>query len=386
MCCGSNEEENSPVTIPASTGPEPALKIGSVALDNPFILAPLAGLTNWPFRRLAKEAGAGLTVTEMVSATALSHRGRATLKLLETDPAVEKPFCVQLFGRDPDHLARAAEVAVERGADLIDLNLGCPARKVINSGHGSALLKEPEVIRRLVRALVRAVPVPITVKTRPAFAPGVGATVFDILPMLVDEGAAAVTLHPRTTSEGFAGVADWTLVARLAEASPIPVIGSGDVTTAEEAVRRLHGYGARGIMIGRGAKGRPWLFRQCLALWRGEAEPEVTLADRLAVAERHARLLAESVGHKAPFMLRTVLMWYTRGLRGAAEFRARLCREEDLEIQMELLHECVEHHRRETAAALAGGDDPGLDAFLDQETIPPEAPFNLNGAFSPGAE
>ncbi len=330
---------------------ETVLKIGHVSLPNPFILAPLAGLTNWPFRRLCKEAGAGLTITEMASATALAFRGKATLKLLETDPAVERPFCVQLFGKDPEHLARAAEIAVECGADLIDLNLGCPARKVINSGHGSALLKDADAIRRLVRAMVRAVKAPVTVKTRPAFAPGVGSTVFDLLPMLADEGVAAITLHPRMTSEGFAGEADWNLVARLAEKSPIPVIGSGDITTAADAVDKLRNYGAAAVMIGRGAKGRPWLFRQCLALWRGEPEPEITLDERLAVAARHARLLAESVGHKAPFMLRTVLMWYTKGLSGAAEFRGRLCREENLEIQLELLHQCVAQHRRNLVLA-----------------------------------
>ena len=334
---------------------EPALRIGDVNLDNPFILAPLAGLTNWPFRRLAKEAGAGLTVSEMASATALTFRGKATLKLLETDKSVEKPFCVQLFGKDPDHLARASEVAVEYGADMIDLNLGCPARKVIHSGHGSALLKDLPAVRRILRAMVRAVKVPITVKTRPAFAPGVGGTVFDLLPILADEGAAAVTLHGRMTSEGFAGEADWDLVARLAEKSPIPVIGSGDIVTAEQALDRLRNYGVQAVMIGRGAKGRPWLFKQCLALWRGESPPEITLEERLQAARRHARLLAESVGHKAPFMLRTVLMWYTKGLRGASEFRARLCREENLEIQLELLTECVEHHR-------AAADDEIIDA------------------------
>ena len=327
------------------------LRIGGLLIDNPFILAPLAGLTNWPFRRLAKEAGAGLTFTEMASATALAHRGKATLKLLETDLEVEKPFAVQLFGKDPDHLARASEIAVECGAKLIDLNVGCPARKVINSGHGSALLKDPEQIRKSVRAMVRAVKVPITVKTRPAFAPGVGASVFDILPMLVDEGAAAITLHPRMTSEGFSGEADWSIVARLAEKSPIPVIGSGDITTAEEAVFKLRNYGVKGVMIGRGAKGRPWLFHQCLARWRGGEVAEITLGERLQTAERHARLLFESVGHKAPFMLRTVMMWYTKGLRGAAEFRARLCREENLETQIELLHQCVEHHLKETVEA-----------------------------------
>ena len=330
--------------------PDAAMKIGSITLENPFILAPLAGLTNWPFRRLAKEAGAGLTVSEMASGTALAFRGKATLKLLETDKNVETPYSVQLFGKDPDHLALAAQIAVECGADIIDLNLGCPARKVINSGHGSALLKDLPQVKKILRAMVRAVNVPITVKTRSAFAPGVGGTVFDLLPIAVDEGVSAITLHGRTTSEGFGGEADWNLVARLAEKSPIPIIGSGDIITAEDALDKLRRYGAAAVMIGRGAKGRPWLFRQCLALWRGEVLPEITLDDRLATAERHARLLSEMVVNKAPFMLRTVLMWYTKGLKGAAEFRARLCREENVETQIELLHNCVEHHRQEMVA------------------------------------
>ncbi|MDR2725758.1 MAG: tRNA-dihydrouridine synthase [Candidatus Adiutrix sp.] len=315
----------------------PALKIGPVTLANPFFLAPLAGLSDWPFRRLAKEAGAGLTVTEMASATALAHRGRSTLALLATDPGLEKPFCVQLFGKNPDHLAEAARAAVDRGADLIDFNLGCPARKVVGSGHGAALLKDPQTLLVLVRALVRAVNKPVTVKTRPAFAPGVGATVFELLPRLVDEGVAALTLHPRPASAGFAGEADWSLVARLAEKSPIPIIGSGDITSPEQALERLRNYGAAAVMIGRGARGRPWLFRQCLEVWRGETAREETPAERLATAERHARLLGEMMGPRAAFKLRTVLMWYVKGWPGAAEFRARICREESLEAQLGLL-------------------------------------------------
>lgn len=340
MCSGSNNS---------------AFRIGDVVIPNPFILAPLAGLTNWPFRRLAKEYGAGLTVSEMASATALSFQGKATLKMLETDKSVESPYCVQLFGREPERLAIAAQVAVERGADIIDLNLGCPAKKVLQSGHGSALLKEPDLVRGIVRAMVRAAgKTPVTVKTRPAFAPGIGATVFELLPMLADEGVAAVTLHPRMTCQGFSGEADWSIVARLAGRSPIPVIGSGDITTAAQAIERLNNYGATAVMIGRGAKGRPWLFRECLAAWRDEPSPEVTLDERLAVATRHARLLFEMVGLKAPFMLRTVLMWYTKGLYGSSEFRARICREENLETQIALLIECVEQHRAETARLGAG--------------------------------
>ena len=339
------------MTAPAAAASGPA--IGSVSLANPFFLAPLAGISDWAFRRLAKEAGAGLTVTEMVSATALAYRGRATLALLATDPKLEKPFCVQLFGKNPDHLAEAARTAVDLGADIIDFNLGCPARKVVNSGHGAALLKDPPALLSLVRALVRAVKVPVTVKTRPAFAPGIGATIFELMPRLADEGVAALTLHPRLASAGFSGEADWSLVARLAEKSPIPIIGSGDITKPEQAVERLRQSGAAAVMIGRGAKGRPWLFRQCLEVWRGAPPREETSAERLAAAARHARLLGELMGPRAAFKLRTVLMWYAKGLPGAAEFRARLCREENLDLQLGLLAELSRRQDHPAGGALS---------------------------------
>ncbi len=330
----------------------PAFFLKDVPIANPFILAPLAGLTNWPFRCLAKEAGAALTVSEMVSGTGLNYKSKATFQLMETDPQIERPFCVQLFGKNPEHLAQAARLAVEAGADIIDLNMGCPARKVINSGHGAALLKDLKLVREILRAMVGAVSVPVTVKTRPSFAPEVGGTIWDLLPILVEEGVAGVTLHGRTAKDGFSGEADWDVVARLVEESPIPVIGSGDVTTASEAMRRLRETGVAGVMIGRGAKGRPWLFGECVALWRGEASEPVSLMKVLATAERHAKLLFASVGPRAPFMLRTVLMWYTKGLRGATEFRSKLCQETDLEIQLALLRHCIERHITETNCEL----------------------------------
>ena len=324
------------------TKPDGAFKIADVAIPNPFVLAPLAGLTNWPFRFLAKEYGAGLTVTEMASSVALSFKGKATLKLLETDKNIESPFCVQIFGHDPERLALGAKVAEDHGADIIDLNMGCPARKVIGSGNGASLLKDFAQIQKIVSAVVKNVSIPVTVKTRPAFSPETEkelGSVFELLPILEGEGVAAICLHPRYASQAFGGDADWSLVQRLVQMAKIPVIGSGDIKTAAEALERLESSGAKAVMIGRAAKGQPWIFRQCLALQQGEDVPEIGLDERLAVAKRHAYLLAQSVGHKAPFMLRSVLMWYTKGLAGASEFRARLCREEDLERQLLLLEE-----------------------------------------------
>ncbi len=337
-----NNAEAVDQTLQDPIRPGSTFKIADVAISNPFVLAPLAGLTNWPFRFLAKGYGAGLTVTEMASSVALSFKGKATLKLIETDKSIESPFCVQIFGHDPERLALGAKVAEDHGADIIDLNMGCPARKVIGSGNGASLLKDFAKIQKIVAAVVKSVAIPVTVKTRPAFSPETEkelGSVFDLLPILEGEGVAAICLHPRYASQAFGGEADWSLVRRLVQMAKIPVIGSGDIKTAAEALERLETSGAQAVMIGRAAKGQPWIFRQCLALWRGEDLPEIGLDERLAVAKRHAYLLAESVGHKAPFMLRSVLMWYTKGLSGASEFRARLCREENLERQLALLEE-----------------------------------------------
>jgi tRNA-dihydrouridine synthase B len=298
----------------------------------------MAGLTDWPFRRLALSFGAGLTVTEMVSSVALSFGGAKTLKLLKTDPALEKPFCVQLFGKDPDKLALGAKMAVDMGADIIDLNFGCPARKVVTSGHGAAILKDFSLAETLVKKTVQAVSVPVTVKTRPAWAPG-WPDIFELAPRLADAGAAAITLHGRTASQAFSGEADWGLVKKLVQTVPIPVFGSGDLTTAEIALERLKQSGAAGVLIGRGARGRPWIFNECRDLWLGKIPPKVTLAARLEVAVRHARWLEAEIGPKAAFRLRSVLMWYTKELPGAAAVRAAICTEEQVEKQILILTE-----------------------------------------------
>jgi nifR3 family TIM-barrel protein len=327
-----------PIAPDAPTRPVPTLRIGTVELPNPFILAPMAGLTSWPYRRLCLAQGAGLAVTEMASATALAHHGRQTLKLLASDRSLERILCVQLFGKDPGVMAEAARVCRgEAGADLIDLNFGCPARKVVSSGHGGALLRDPELCRRIVSAAASAVDVPVTVKLRPGFLRADGPIVLDLGPALASHGAAALTLHPRYVSDRFEGLADWSLIARLAAAAAVPVIGSGDLRTPEEAAGALAGSGAAGVMIGRASRGRPWIFRQALEFWRTGAWRPATMAERLETALLHARLLEAEIGPKAAFRLRTILMWYTRELPGAAALRAAICREDRVERQLELL-------------------------------------------------
>ncbi|MDR1110964.1 MAG: tRNA-dihydrouridine synthase [Deltaproteobacteria bacterium] len=353
-------------TPPANCPPEapptgPA--IGTVRLRNPFVLAPMAGLTDFPFRRLCLEAGAAMAVTEMVSAVSLAHHGRKTLGLLSTDRGLENPFCVQLFGKDPQALALATRVAVlEAGADIVDLNLACPARKVVRSGHGGALLRDPDLCCRLVEAMAKASPAPVTVKLRPGFLKDDGPSVLDLAPRLEAAGAAAMTLHGRFVSEGFGGQADWSLVGELARQVSVPVIGSGDVLDAWQALGRLAEGGPVAVMIGRAARGRPFVFRECLELQATGRVSGPTLEERLRTAIRHARLIEEEIGPKACFRLRTVLMWYTRELPGAAALRAAICREEDIDAQLDLLRGAME----EAMEAEAGlpPEPPPVDGSL----------------------
>ncbi|MDR2443362.1 MAG: tRNA dihydrouridine synthase DusB [Deltaproteobacteria bacterium] len=314
------------------------LKIGSIKLDNPFIVAPMAGLTDWPYRRLCLEEGASLAVTEMASAVSLAHQGRKTLALLASDRAIEKHLCVQLFGKDPATMAEAAKVAVfQAGASMIDLNFGCPARKVVRSGHGGALLRDPDLCLRIVEAVASCVSVPVTVKTRPGFAPEDGPIILSLAKKYQQAGAAAITLHPRYVTCAFTGQADWSLIDSLADAVTIPVIGSGDIKTPEAAVSALKSSGASGVMIGRASRGCPWFFRQCLEILSQGIAREITPMERLNTALLHARLLRDLIGPKAAFRLRTVLTWYTRELPGAAALRSAICREDNVDKQMDLL-------------------------------------------------
>ena len=329
------------------------LKIGGLRLDNPLVLAPMAGITNLPFRILAKEQGPALTVTEMVSAMGLCQRGPKTMKLMASDP-IERPLSVQLFGKDPEYLGRAAVLAVEAGADIIDLNLGCPARKVVRHGSGAALLKDFEKIERLLLAVRRAVEVPFTVKTRAGWCQGQGE-VLDLAPILAHCGVDAVTLHPRFGVQRFGGKADWDLIARLVERFPGPVIGNGDVTRPQHALTLLKSTGCAGVMIGRGAMGNPWIFRQTLDLLQGREPREPSLKERLDTAARHSRMMRDHVGRPhVVYMLRSVLMWYTKGLPDSAAFRRSINQIKEFDVLMASLEAyfqgLAEREAREAAA------------------------------------
>jgi nifR3 family TIM-barrel protein len=322
----------------------------------------MAGVTDRPFRRLCLEEGAAMATSELASAAALSRRGKVTRELVRRDPeAPPAPYAIQLFGKVPAEFAEAARYcAGELGADFIDLNFCCPSRKVVRSGHGAALLRDPGLCLRIAESSVKAAGVPVTVKARPGFSPEdrPEPVIFSLGPALAETGVCALTLHPRWAVQAFGGEADWSMVRRLAEISPVPVLGSGDVDSAALALRRLRESGVAAVMLGRAARGRPWLFAECLALWRGEPVPLVSRDAVRRAAARHARLLESERGPRAVYVLRSVLSWYIRDLKGAASFRKRICSAGRIDEQLEILRE-------------AFLEDPG-----DPE-VSPEAPERL---------
>lgn len=312
------------------------MQIGSLQLSNNIILAPMAGISDLPYRRLMKRFGAGLVFTEMVSANGLIRAGLRTRELLRSHPE-ERPLGLQLFGDDPAVLATAAALVAEDG-ELLDINMGCPVNKVIRSGAGSALLREPLRIARIIAAVRRAWSKPLTVKIRSGWDVA-GINYLEIGRIAQEEGAEGITLHPRTRSQGFSGRADWEQIRQLKAALQIPVIGSGDIFVAEDALAMLASTGCDGIMIGRGGYGNPWLIRDILALQKGESKPSPPPpAAHQAAAELHLDLFLESFPErKALLDMRKHLCWYSRGISGAAAFRTQVNQLQSLPQMRQLL-------------------------------------------------
>lgn len=306
-----------------------SMKIADLELDNNVILAPMAGITDLPYRRIMKEAGAALVTTEMVSAKGLLHDGRRTFELLRSCEE-ERPLAVQIFAGEAESLAEAARI-VSPHAEVVDLNMGCPVKKVVRADAGASLMREPRRVAAIVAAVRRATERPLTVKIRSGWDSS-NSNFLDIARIAVDQGADAVTLHPRTRAQGFGGKADWEQITRLKEALQVPVIGSGDVFSAGDGLRMLRETGCDAVMIGRGGYGNPWLIRDILAGQRGETPPEPCPAERLEIARRHLGCFIECFGeHKALFHMRKHLCWYSRGMPGAASFRAAVNRTASME-------------------------------------------------------
>lgn len=307
------------------------LTIGDVTLDNAVILAPMAGVTDLPFRLLCKELGAGLVCMEMVSAKAIYYNNKNTEELLTIHPA-ETPASLQLFGSDPDIVADMAARIEERPFSILDFNMGCPVPKVVNNGEGSALMKNPALVEKLLTKLVKAVKKPVTVKIRKGFDEE-HVNAVEIAKIAEACGVAAVAVHGRTRAQYYSGKADWEIIRQVKEAVSIPVIGNGDITDARTAAAMLAQTGCDGVMIGRAAQGNPWIFREVAAfLEDGTVVPPPSAAEKKALILRHAALERDCKGeYTAVREMRKHLSWYTVGMPHSAHFRGLINSMETME-------------------------------------------------------
>ena len=307
------------------------LKIGNVELDNPLVLAPMAGVTDLPFRLLCKEQGVGLICMEMVSAKAIYYKNKNTESLLEIHPD-ETPVSLQLFGSDADIMSEMAKKIEERPFSILDINMGCPVPKVVNNGEGSALMKNPKLVREIVSKMSKAIEKPVTVKIRKGFDEE-HVNAVEIAKIAEDAGAAAIAVHGRTREQYYSGKADWEIIAKVKEAVSVPVIGNGDVTDADSAMRMMKETGCDGVMIGRAVQGNPWIFREILSrINDGIVLPRPTMEEMRDMIIRHAKLQLEYKGeYTAIREMRKHVSWYTTGLPGSAKFRKHVNEMETLE-------------------------------------------------------
>ena len=300
------------------------MQIGNLEVKNPLALGPMAGVTDWAFRNICAEMGAGITVTEMVSSRALAYKDQKSAKLLRKN---DGSLCgAQIFGNDPEIMAQAAVLALEiSGCDFIDINMGCPMPKIANSGDGCGLMRTPELAGDILAAVVKAVKVPVTVKCRLGWDKG-NINVLEFTKRMEDNGASLITVHGRTRAQLYTGTADWDYIAKVKQQLSVPVIANGDVIGAESALRCLKWTGADGLMIGRATFGDPWIFAEVKAAMEGKPIPErPCLADRIAVAVRQFQLSEQDHGeHVACLEARKHFAWYLRGVSHSAYYKNQI--------------------------------------------------------------
>ena len=321
------------------------MKIGNLELENNVFLAPMAGVTDLPFRILCKEMGCGLVYSEMVSAKGILYDNKNTTELLEIDPK-ERPVAVQLFGSDPEILGAMAKKIEPYPIDIIDVNMGCPAPKIVKNGEGSCLMKTPELVGRIVKSLVESQSKPVTIKFRKGFDDD-HINAVEIAKIAEANGASAVAVHGRTREQYYSGKADWDIIKQVKEAVNIPVIGNGDVFTPQDAKNLLEHTGCDAIMVGRGAQGNPWIFKRILHyLKTGELLPEPTAVERVEKALRHAEMLIDYKGEYIGVReMRKHMAWYMKGMPGAAELRGKLNYAENMAELESLLRGYLESHK-----------------------------------------
>jgi nifR3 family TIM-barrel protein len=296
------------------------MKIGSVKLENNLVMAPLAGITDLPFRLLIKESGCGLVYSEMISANGLVHGSVKTVRMLDSHPS-EKPLAVQIFGADPAVMAEAARTVAASGADILDINFGCSVRKVVKTGAGAALMREPERAEAMLKAVRGAVDLPLTIKIRSGW-DRTGAQALQIARIAEHSGVDAVAVHPRSAQQGFRGRADWEVIGRVKHSIHIPVIGNGDIVDARDALQMVADTGCDAVMIGRAAIGRPWIFTRILDLKAGRNPPPIALDERIEILRRYLEAAVRYHGEAAACrMLRSRLGWFVKGLPFGSQFR-----------------------------------------------------------------
>lgn len=333
------------------------MRIGSLTVDPPYILAPMAGVTDLAFRLVCAELGVGMVCTEMVSANALIHSGlnERTRQILQMRPQAEGRVSVQLFGPTPEIMARGLEIIAHYPAAAFDINMGCPVPKVAGHECGAALLKDPPRAASLVRAMRAVTDRPVTVKMRSGWDER-SVNAVEVALQLQDAGAASIAIHGRTRRQGYSGTADRDIIARVVDALDIPVSGSGDVFTARDVHTLRHQTGCAGVHFARGVMGNPWLFREAAYLEAtGTALPPPTLAERFGVVRKHFGLLRETQGdHMASLKFRKHGAWYTKGLPGSAQVRKALNQASNAEAALAVLEAYYERlHVGDLAEALA---------------------------------